>query len=86
MYESATSPISVPDILLLSSYLKVGRVYAGRVGELKEPTVEAFGNYVHAFMSNAKPFYFGDNSSGWRASFDYLLRSDTLTKTREGSL
>lgn len=56
------------------------------LGELKEPTVEAFGNYVHAFMSDAKPFYFGDNSSGWRASFDYLLRSDTLTKTREGSL
>lgn len=56
------------------------------LGELKEPTVEAFGNYVHAFMTSAKPFYFGENSSGWRANFDYLLRSDTLTKTREGSL
>lgn len=56
------------------------------LGELKEPTVEAFGNYVHAFMNSAKPFYFGENSSGWRANFDYLLRSDTLTKTREGSL
>lgn len=56
------------------------------LGELKEPTVEAAGNYFHAFMSTAKPFYFGDNQSGWSASFDYLLRSDTLTKTREGSL
>lgn len=56
------------------------------LGELKEPTVEAAGNYFHAFMSTAKPFYFGDNQSGWRANFDYLLRSETLTKTREGSL
>lgn len=56
------------------------------LNELKEPTVEAAGNYFSAFMSNAKPFYFGENDSGWRANFDYLLRSDTLTKTREGSL
>ena len=56
------------------------------LSELKEPTVEAAGNYFHAFMNCAKPFYFGDNDTGWRASFDYLLRSDTLIKTREGSL
>lgn len=56
------------------------------LNELKEPTVEAAGNYFSAFMTSAKPFYFGENSSGWRANFDYLLRSDTLTKTREGSL
>ena len=56
------------------------------LGELKEPTVEAVSNYFQAFMSTAKPFYFGSNDTGWRASFDYLLRSDTLTKTREGSL
>lgn len=56
------------------------------LGELKEPTVEAASNYFHAFMSAAGTFYFGDNSRGWRASLDYLLRSDTLTKTREGSL
>jgi len=56
------------------------------LGELKEPTLDAAKNYFNAFVSHAKPFYFGDNDSGWRASFDYLLRSDTLTKTREGSL
>lgn len=56
------------------------------MGELKEPTVEAARNYFTSFVSHAKPFYFGDNDSGWRASFDYLLRSDTMTKTREGSL
>ncbi|MGP3023712.1 replication protein RepO, partial [Serratia ureilytica] len=31
-------------------------------------------------------FYFGDNNRGWRAGFDYLLRSEVLVKTREGSL
>lgn len=56
------------------------------LGELKEPTVEAASNYFHAFMGAAGTFYFGDNNRGWRASFDYLLKSDTLTKTREGSL
>lgn len=56
------------------------------LGELKEPTVEAASNYFHAFMATASSFYFGDNNRGWRASFDYLLNSDTLTKTREGSL
>lgn len=54
--------------------------------ELKEPTIEAVENYFSAFAKNAKPFYFGENDTGWRASFDYLLRSDTLIKTREGSL
>lgn len=56
------------------------------MSELKEPTVEAVENYFSAFSRAAKPFYFGENDSGWRASFDYLLRSDTLIKTREGSL
>jgi len=56
------------------------------LNELKEPTVEAAGNYFNAFMNQAKPFYFGDNDTGWRANFDYLLRSETLVKTREGSL
>ena len=56
------------------------------LSELKEPTVEAVENYFSAFSRSAKPFYFGENDTGWRASFDYLLRSDTLVKTREGSL
>lgn len=56
------------------------------MAELKEPTVEAVENYFIAFSRTAKPFYFGDNNTGWRASFDYLLRSDTLVKTREESL
>ncbi|MCT8353856.1 replication protein [Photorhabdus kayaii] len=55
-------------------------------GELSHQTVEAATKYFEAFVATAKPFYFGENDSGWRASFDYLLRSDTLTKTREGAL
>ncbi|BBR22326.1 hypothetical protein WP3S18E05_38060 [Klebsiella sp. WP3-S18-ESBL-05] len=54
--------------------------------ELKEPTVEAVENYFAAFAERAPKFYFGENDRGWRASFDYLLRSDTLLKTREKAL
>lgn len=54
--------------------------------ELKEPTVEAVENYFAAFAERAPKFYFGENDRGWRASFDYLLRSDTLLKTREKTL
>lgn len=56
------------------------------LGELSEPTVEAARNYFGAFVTHAKPFYFGENDTGWRANFDYLLRSETLVKTREGAL
>lgn len=56
------------------------------LSELKEPTVEAVENYFAAFAECAPRFYFGENDRGWRASFDYLLRSDTLLKTREKAL
>lgn len=56
------------------------------LSELKEPTVEAASLYFEAFFSTARQFYFGDNDRSWRANFDYLLRSDTLMKTREGAL
>lgn len=56
------------------------------LGELAEPTPEAAGKYFQYFMETAKPFYFGENPRQWQANFDYLLRSDTLLKTREGAL
>ncbi|WP_241639988.1 DNA replication protein [Rosenbergiella epipactidis] len=56
------------------------------LGELKQPTVQAATAYFETFMDKAGRFYFGDNNRGWRASFDYLLQPDTITKTREGSL
>ncbi len=56
------------------------------LGELHEPTLDAVKAYLETFADTAGPFYFGDNNRGWRAGFDYLLRSEVLVKTREGSL
>ncbi|HHG0455582.1 TPA: replication protein [Citrobacter freundii] len=53
------------------------------IPQLKTPSVEGFRAYVRAFVHQAKPFYFGDNNTGWTADFDYLLRDDTLTGVRE---
>ena len=53
---------------------------------LKAPTLECFSAYLSAFAHTARPFYFGDNDRGWRASFDFVLRQDTLTATKEGSI
>lgn len=53
------------------------------IPQLKTPNVEGFRAYVRAFVQQAKPFYFGDNNTGWTADFDYLLRDDTLTGVRE---
>lgn len=54
--------------------------------ELKEPTVESAKNYFDYFMETASTWYFGENNRGWRANFDYLLRPETVLKTREGAL
>lgn len=54
--------------------------------QLNDPSLAGWRTYFEAFNEEAKPFYFGDNNRGWQASFDYLLRSDTLIKIREGSL
>lgn len=56
------------------------------ISELNEPTLNAVRAYFTTFSDTASPFYFGDNTRGWRAGFDYLLRSDVLVKTREGGL
>ncbi|ECC9432881.1 replication protein [Salmonella enterica subsp. enterica] len=54
------------------------------IPQLKTPNVDGFRAYVRAFVYQAKPFYFGDNDTGWTADFDYLLREDSLTGVREG--
>lgn len=47
----------------------------------------AFLGYFEKFRNTAPDFYFGgEDGSGWRASFDYLMRPETLRKTREGAL
>lgn len=53
---------------------------------LKTPTLDSFKNYIESFFEQATEFYFGGNNRNWRASFDYLLREDTLTKVREEAL
>lgn len=56
------------------------------VTSLATPNAEGFRAYVKAFMSQARPFHFGDNDREWVATFDYLLQRKTLTKIREGTL
>lgn len=53
------------------------------IPQLKTPNVDGFRAYVRAFVHQAKPFYFGDNNTGWTADLDYLLREETLTGVRE---
>lgn len=54
--------------------------------ELKAPSIDVVKNYFGYFLETAGEFYFGENDRGWRASFDYLIRPDTVLKTREGTL
>ncbi|HBZ1164513.1 TPA: helix-turn-helix domain-containing protein [Klebsiella pneumoniae] len=52
---------------------------------MKNKTTGAFLGYFEKFRADASDFYFGENG-GWRASFDYLMKPETLRNTREGSL
>lgn len=52
---------------------------------MKNKTTGAFLGYFEKFRAEASDFYFGENG-GWRASFDYLMKPETLRKTREGAL
>ncbi|HBX1393461.1 TPA: replication protein RepO [Salmonella enterica] len=52
---------------------------------MKNKTTGAFLGYFEKFRADAPDFYFGSNG-GWRASFDYLMKPETLRNTREGSL
>jgi hypothetical protein len=55
-------------------------------GELTSPSVDSVKTYFHRFSELATKFYFGENDNGWTANFDYLMRSETLIKTRERAL
>ena len=56
------------------------------IGLLQSPTVEKFRAYLETFKATARPFYFGDNKTGWVADFDFMLQEKTLTQTREGTI
>lgn len=54
------------------------------IKNLATANVDGWRAYVRAFARMAKPFYFGENDTGWTADIDYLLRETTLTGVREG--
>lgn len=54
------------------------------IKNLATANVDGWRAYVRAFVRMAKPFYFGENDTGWTADIDYLLRETTLTGVREG--
>lgn len=50
-------------------------------------TTGAFMGYLEKFRNTAPDFYFGgEHRDGWRANFDFLMKPETLRKTREGAL
>lgn len=61
------------------------RMITRLAAHMKNKTTGAFLGYFEKFRADASDFYFGENG-GWRASFDYLMKPETLRKTREGSL
>lgn len=54
------------------------------IKNLATANVDGWRAYIRAFVRMAKPFYFGENDTGWTADIDYLLRETTLTGVREG--
>ena len=61
------------------------RMITRLVAHMKNKTTGAFLGYFEKFRADAPDFYFGTDG-GWRASFDYLMKPETLRNTREGSL
>ncbi|WP_180339154.1 helix-turn-helix domain-containing protein [Klebsiella michiganensis] len=61
------------------------RMITRLAAHMKNKTTGAFLGYFEKFRADAPDFYFGENG-GWRASFDYLMKPETLRKTREGAL
>ncbi|MEA4772296.1 helix-turn-helix domain-containing protein [Klebsiella pneumoniae] len=61
------------------------RMITRLAAHMKNKTTGAFLGYFETFRADAPDFYFGTDG-GWRASFDYLMKPETLRNTREGSL
>ena len=54
--------------------------------EFNKPTFQNLANYFYDFVEKANRFYFGENNRGWRADFDYIVKTTTYLKFIEGSL
>ena len=61
------------------------RMITRLAAHMKNKTTGAFLGYFEKFRADAPDFYFGTDG-GWRASFDYLMKPETLRNTRAGSL
>ncbi|BBG61664.1 replication protein [Providencia rustigianii] len=73
---------SLPRATVLNDKRK--RRFKKLIPKLATPNADGWRAYVRAFVRMAKPWYFGDNPSGWSADIDHLLKEDTLTAVREG--
>lgn len=54
--------------------------------EFNEPTFQNLADYFYDFAEKANRFYFGENNRGWRADFDYIVKTKTYLKFIEGAL
>ena len=54
--------------------------------EFDTPTFQSLANYFYDFTEKANRFYLGENDRGWRADFDYIVKTTTYLKFIEGSL
>lgn len=53
---------------------------------LTKNTTDAVEKYFKAFKDRVKPFYFGENKTGWVANFDFVIRESTVLAVREGTI
>ncbi|QKJ12222.1 hypothetical protein HRD68_16680 [Yersinia massiliensis] len=54
---------------------------------LAKKNVDGFRAYFAGFIEDARDFYFGGpDGIGWKASFEYLMKPETLRKVRRGEL
>ncbi|MHC1819811.1 hypothetical protein [Escherichia coli] len=70
-------------VVKLADYRPQLEVVEHRVADTEDGFMRIANEIIRAFVHQAKPFYFGDNDTGWTADFDYLLREDSLTGVRE---
>ena len=94
--EASIDPVAVVDAYneIFADVLPAATLDADRrqkitrlAAHMMNKTTGAFLGYLEKFRNTAPDFYFGgEHRDGWRASFDYLMKPETLRKTREGAL
>ncbi|MDP8184378.1 replication protein [Phocoenobacter skyensis] len=53
---------------------------------LERKNIDGFRAYFEFFSENASSYYFGENKNGWKANFSFLMKPETLFKTRRGEI